>query len=114
MKVYFYYSVYFLFSTSYTIMNPCNSLQIFGCGELPLLDGETGFGNCHLPAVVGVLDAGDQGAGLRGLPFVERQFDDAGVDGLESQDAFVGFDVPRDHKGPFAPEESGLPFDRDA
>ncbi len=29
MKVYFYYSVYFLFSTSYTIMNPCNSLQIF-------------------------------------------------------------------------------------
>ena len=46
--------------------------------------------------VVGVVDPGEDRPGLDRLPFVERQFDDAGLDRLEAEDALVRLDVAGD------------------
>ena len=68
--------------------------------------------------VVGVVDPGEDRPGLDRLPFVERQFDDAGLDRLEAEDALVRLDVAGDDDRvrvglPLDPGKDDVPPPRD-
>ncbi len=57
---------------------------------------EPRLGDDDLLLVVGVVDPGEHRPRLDRLPFVERQFDDAGLHRLEAENAFVRLDVAGD------------------
>ena len=61
--------------------------------KLTLLHLQHRLVDCHLLAIVGVVEPRDQCAGVDPLPFVEWKLDDARLHGLETEHALVRLDV---------------------
>ena len=77
----------------------CGDEVLLSGGELSLLHFQRRHVDRDLLAVIGIVEPGDQRAGIYPLPLIERQLDDGRLHGLEAEHGLMRFDVAGNQDG---------------